>query len=35
MMIENYRTQMIWKLMRGCSYVSVGLRRNGFRGGWL
>jgi hypothetical protein len=35
MMIENYRTELIWKLMRDCPYVSTGLRRNGFRGGWL
>jgi hypothetical protein len=35
MMIENYRTEMIWKLMRTCSYINTGLRRAGFRGGWL
>ena len=35
MMIENYRTQLIWRLMRTCSYVMTGLRRAGFRGGWL
>jgi hypothetical protein len=35
MMIENYRTQLIWRLMRGCPYVGAGLRRAGFRGGWL
>jgi hypothetical protein len=35
MMIENYRTQLIWRLMRDCSYVSTGLQRAGFRGGWL
>jgi hypothetical protein len=35
MMIENYRTQLIWRLMRGCSYMITGLRRAGFRGGWL
>ncbi|MDQ3187921.1 MAG: hypothetical protein M3Q28_03330 [Pseudomonadota bacterium] len=35
MMIENYRTQMIWRLMRQCRYVTTGLRRAGFRGGWL
>jgi hypothetical protein len=34
-MIENYRTELIWRLMRGCSYVGTGLRRAGFRGGWL
>ncbi|MBW6503230.1 hypothetical protein K0B90_02990 [bacterium] len=35
MMIENHRTQLIWRLMRDCPYVAAGLRRAGFRGGWL
>ena len=35
MMIENYRTQLIWRLMRDCAYIGNGLRRTGFRGGWL
>jgi hypothetical protein len=35
MMIENYRTQMIWRLMRDCPYICAGLRCAGFRGGWL
>jgi hypothetical protein len=35
MMIENYRTQLIWRLMRECPFVATGLRRAGFRGGWL
>ena len=35
LMIENYRTGLIWQLMRGCSPVTTGLRRAGFRGGWL
>jgi hypothetical protein len=35
MMIENYRTQLIWRLMRDCTSVTTGLRRAGFRGGWL
>lgn len=35
MMIENYRTGLIWQLMRDCSYLATGLRRAGFRGGWL
>lgn len=35
MMIENYRTQLIWRLMRDCAYIGHGLRRAGFRGGWL
>ena len=35
MMIENYRSQLIWRLMRSCPYLITGLRRAGFRGGWL
>ena len=35
MMIENHRTQLIWRLMRDCPCVGTGLRRAGFRGGWL
>ncbi len=35
MMIENYRSGMLWRLMRGCPYVVMGLRRAGFKGGWL
>jgi hypothetical protein len=35
MMLENYRTELIWRLMRDCPYVGTGLRRAGFRGGWL
>jgi len=35
MMLENHRTQLIWRLMRDCPYVGTGLRRAGFRGGWL
>ena len=35
MMIENYRTGLIWRLMRRSSYIVNGLRRAAFRGGWL
>lgn len=31
MMIENYRTGLIWKLMQRCPYITNGLRRAGFR----
>lgn len=34
-MIENYRSGLIWRLMRRCPYVVTGLRRAGFSGGWL
>ena len=35
LMIENYRSGLIWRLMRSCPYVALGLRRAGFKGGWL
>jgi len=35
LMIENYRTGLIWRLMRQCPYIVGGLRRAGFSGGWL
>ena len=35
LMIENYRSGLVWRLMRECTHVSGGLRRAGFRGGWL
>ena len=35
MMIENHRTELIWRLMRACPYIRAGLRHAGFRGGWL
>jgi hypothetical protein len=34
-MIENYRTGLIWRLMRDCEPIVRGLRRAGFTGGWL
>ena len=35
MMIENYRSGLIWRLMRKCPYIVSGLKRAGFCGGWL
>jgi len=35
LMIENYRTGLLWQLMRGCPYIVEGLERAGFSGGWL
>ena len=35
LMIENYRTGLIWNIIRRSPYVLAGLRRAGFRGGWL
>ena len=34
-MIENYRTGLIWRLMRGNAYIVRGMCRAGFTGGWL
>jgi hypothetical protein len=33
--VENYRTGLIWEIMRRCPYMVTGLRRAGFSGGWL
>ena len=35
LMIENYRTGLIWNIMRRSPYIIAGLRRAGFTGGWL
>ena len=35
LMIENHRSDFLWRLMRRCPYVVNGLRRAGFVGGWL
>ena len=33
--VENYRSGLVWRLMRRCEPLAEGLRRNGFEGGWL
>jgi hypothetical protein len=35
LMIENYQTELIWRITRNCIYLADGLRRAGFRGSWL
>jgi hypothetical protein len=35
LMLENYRTGLLWRLGRGNAYIRTGLRRAGFSGGWL
>jgi hypothetical protein len=35
LMIENYRSQLLWRLMRRCPYIAAGLRSAAFTGGWL
>ena len=34
-MAENYRSGLIWRLLRDCPCVVAGLRRAGFKNGWL
>ncbi len=34
-MTENYRSSLIWRLMRDCPYLVRGLQRADFSGGWL
>nr|WP_306264864.1 glucoamylase family protein [Pararhizobium sp. IMCC3301] len=35
LMCENYRSGLLWRLMRACPCVVTGLRRAGFTGAWL
>ncbi|HBB94643.1 MAG TPA: hypothetical protein DC054_04575 [Blastocatellia bacterium] len=35
LMIENYRSDFLWRLMRSSPYIIAGLRQAGFSGGWL
>ena len=35
LMVENYRTGLIWKLMRGSRHLVNGLKKAGFSNGWL
>ena len=35
LMIENYRSGLVWDIMRRCPAVITGLRRAGFTAGWL
>ena len=35
LMIENYRSGFLWRLMQRCPPIVTGLRRAGFTGGWL
>ncbi|MFH1844278.1 MAG: glucoamylase family protein [bacterium] len=34
-MIENHRSELVWRTMRSNPHIIRGLRRAGFRGGWL
>jgi hypothetical protein len=35
LMLENYRSELIWRVMRDNRYIRLGLERAGFTGGWL
>ncbi len=35
LMLENYRSGFVWKVMRHNRYIRRGLKRAGFTGGWL
>jgi len=35
LMIENYRSGLLWNLMRKNPYIIAGLKRAGFTGGWI
>ncbi|MEO6904224.1 MAG: glucoamylase family protein [Bacteroidia bacterium] len=34
-MIENYRTRLIWNIIKKSNYITVGLIKAGFTGGWI
>jgi len=34
-MVENYRTQLVWRTLRNNPHIVRGLRAAGFSGGWL
>jgi len=34
-MIENFRSEFVWRVMRANPYIRRGLTRSGFTGGWL
>ena len=34
-MIENHRSELVWRVMRTNPYIKTGLKRAGFTGGWI
>lgn len=34
-LVENYRTGFLWELLKESPYITTGLSRAGFKGGWL
>ena len=35
LMVENFQSALIWNTIKQCPYIVKGLKRAGFRGGWL
>jgi hypothetical protein len=35
LMIENFNSALIWNITKKCPYIISGLKKAGFRGGWL
>jgi hypothetical protein len=35
LMIENWRSDFVWNVMKKNPYIRKGLERAGFEGGWL
>ena len=35
LMIENFRSALIWNITKNCPYIIRGLQKAGFKGGWL
>lgn len=35
LMIENYRSEFVWNIMKRSPYIQAGLKKAGFAGGWL
>jgi len=34
-MLENYRSELIWSVLKRNEHIRRGLKRAGFEGGWL
>jgi len=34
-MLENYKSNLIWNIMKKNPYIISGLQRAGFKGGWI
>jgi hypothetical protein len=35
LMLENWRSELVWRVMKRNPYIARGLQRAGFTGGWL